>query len=136
MNYFWKALRFCGIVALICLGLIFMTNDLLMPRALGGYHLLLFRLISGFCFFLWENLPVISWDAGTWGPGLGAFLLAMVMVHLFLRKRFVEKNRHWSFTSTFCLMSLLPVLFAISFIVPGVLLQWELLRQVAWFEMW
>ncbi len=28
----------------------------------------------------------------------------------------------------------LPVMFVISFIVPGVLLQWETLRQVVWIE--
>jgi len=131
----WKRIRSIGAVALIFLGALLQLYALLMPSLLGGYDLLFFRLISGFLVFLCGNLPAISWDAGTWGPGLGAFLLATVMIHRLLNGWLAGKNRYWSLASTLCLMVLLPVLFAISFIVPGVLLQWDLLRQVPWFEM-
>ena len=48
----------------------------------------------------------MSFDAGTFGPGLRASVLALI----------------------------LPVLFVISFIVPGVLVLWEMLRQEVWQE--
>ncbi len=41
---------------------------------------------------------------------------------------------HWNFATTFCLALTIPTLSVISFIVPGVLLQWEILRQVPWIE--
>jgi hypothetical protein len=99
---------------------------------LGGFDLLLVELIGGFWFFLRENLPAISFDAGTWGPGLGAFLLAMIFAHRFLAAWAARTSRHWSFATTFCLVLTVPTLFVISFIVPGVLLQWEMLRQTIW----
>ena len=34
--------------------------------------------------------------------------------------------------SSFCVVSLVPVLFVISSLVPGVLLHWEVLREAVW----
>jgi hypothetical protein len=99
---------------------------------LGEYDLLLMELIGGFWFFLRDNLPAMSFDAGTWGPGLGAFLLAIIFAHRFLAAWAARTNRHWGFATTFCLALTVPTLFVISFIVPGVLLQWEMLRQGIW----
>lgn len=134
MNVIWKAIRFIGVIAISGFGLSITASLFYALSPFGGHDLLLVEFISGFYFFLQENLPAISWDAGTWGPGVGAFLLAMVVAHRFLRAWCDKTNRHWSFASTFCLMLLLPVLFTISFIVPGVLLQWEFLRQIPWIE--
>ncbi len=100
----------------------------------GGYHLLLEEFGKGFWYFLDENVPAISWDAGTWVPGLVAFVLALLMIHRILSRWAAAANRYWSFGSSFCLVLLLPVLFAVSLLVPGVLLQWELLRQTHWIE--
>ncbi|GAA5129897.1 hypothetical protein JIN84_03950 [Luteolibacter yonseiensis] len=134
MKLFWKAIRFIGTIVLILVGLFVTANLLYVFSPYGGYDLLFLEFVCGFYYFLGENLPAISWDAGTWGPGVGAFLLATVVIHRFLKSWFTRKSRHWSLASTFCVMALLPVSFAISFIVPGVILQWELLRQVHWIE--
>ena len=93
-----------------------------------------FHLLCGFWFFLDEKLPAISSDAGTWGPGLAAWLIALAVGHRFLRDWARARGIQWMVTTTTCLGLLLPVLFAISFIVPGILLQVDGLREVRWFE--
>ena len=94
----------------------------------------LFHLIAGFGFFLGEKLPAITSDAGTWGPGLAAWWVALMVGHRFLRDWAVARGFQWRVTTTACLGLLLPVLFAISFIVPGILLQVDGLRKVRWFD--
>jgi hypothetical protein len=93
----------------------------------------LWHLAAGFAYFLQDNLPRISTDAGTWGPGLFAFGLALAVLHLFFRNWATKRNRPWSAGSTLCAGLVLPLLFAISFLVPGVLLQVKLLAEVKWF---
>ena len=132
MSHLAPILRFLGVIALICAGVFVTANLLNLFSPFGGYDLLLLEFMGGFWFFLRENLPAISFDAGTWGPGLGAFLLAMFVAHRFLAAWAATTNRHWSFATTFCLLLTVPVMFIISFIIPGVLLQWEMLRQVIW----
>lgn len=95
----------------------------------SGNDLILGRFLFGFVPFLQNNLPAISWNAATWGPGLGAFLIAVVFLHRWFSRWASRTGRPWSFATSFCLVSLVPVLFVISFIVPGVLLQWEALRE-------
>ncbi len=87
------------------------------------------RFLSGFWRFLAANIPLISWNAATWGPGLGAFLIAVVLLHKWLSRWAARTGRPWTFATSFCLVSLVPVLFVISFLVPGVLVQWEMLRE-------
>ena len=99
-----------------------------------GFFEVIWRLLTGFASFLQVNLPRISADAGTWGPGLAAFGLALVVGHFFLRGWAKKRNRPWSAVSTLCAGLVLPLLFAISFLVPGVLLQVELLNEMKWFE--
>lgn len=101
---------------------------------LSRNNLILARLLFGFIPFLQINLPAISWNAATWGPGLGAFLIAVVFLHRWLGRWASRKGRPWSFATSFCLVSLVPVLFVISFLVPGVLLQWETLRETVWLD--
>jgi hypothetical protein len=100
----------------------------------SGNDLILGRLLFGFFSFLKYNIQSISWNAATWGPGLGAFLIAVVFVHRWLNRWASRTGRPWSFVTSFCLVSLVPVLFVIAFLVPGVLLQWEMLRESAWID--
>jgi len=138
MKYVELFLRVLGVIAVICVGLILLLELVvgLSPfgLAFGGYDLLAARLSGGFWFFFRENVPAMSWDAGTWAPGLGAFLLAFAVGHRFLKSWAVRTRRYWSFASSFCLVLTIPVLFVVAFIVPGVLLQWEILRHVPWLE--
>jgi len=134
MKFFKYLLRLVALIILILFGLFVVVNVLYLMDPFGGYHLLFFEFIGGFWFFLRENLAAMSWDAGTWGPALGAFLLATFIVHLFLSAWAARTNRHWSFATSLCVALLVPVLFVIAFIIPGVLLQWEMLRQVHWIE--
>lgn len=127
-------LRSLCVVTLLLLGFGLLLALLQIISPYGGYDLLLFHFGAGFWFFLSENLPAMSPDAGTWGPGLGAFLLATAFAHRFLARWASRTNRPWSFTTTFSLALIVPILFVIAFIVPGVLLQWEILRQVHWIE--
>lgn len=121
-------LRFLA-VAGVLLVLVFMI------AMAGGFGFLevIWRLLTGFASFLQVNLPRISSDAGTWAPGLAAFGLALVVGHYFLRGWARKRNRPWSAGATLCAGLVLPLLFAISFLVPGVLLQMELLGEIKWF---
>lgn len=100
----------------------------------SGNDLIFQRLLFGFVPFLQNNLPLISWNAATWGPGLGAFLVAVIFLHRWFSRWASRTGRPWSFATSFCLVSLVPVLFVISFIVPGILVQWEMLRETVWIE--
>jgi hypothetical protein len=124
---FW----FIGIYVLLCLLILFVQ---LASPPFSGNDLILGRFFTGFWHFLTANLPMISWNAATWGPGLGAFLIAVVFLHRWLSRWASRTGRPWSFATSFCLVSLVPVLFVISFIVPGVIVQWEMLRETAWIE--
>lgn len=102
----------------------------------SGHDLILNQFLTGFWRFLAVNVPAISWNASTWGPGLAAFVVATLFLHRWLRRWAARTGRPWSFMTSVCLVLLVPVLFVISFIVPGVLLQWEMLRNTAWVEVW
>ena len=114
----------------------FFAMMLITLGALGLYYYWEFlgHLVAGFYFFLRGKIPAISVDAATLIPGLGAFLLALAIAHCFLRSWASKHNRNWSFSTTVCCGLLLPVLFAIAFIVPGVIFQVNALREVRWFE--
>jgi hypothetical protein len=92
-------------------------------------------LLIGFIPFLNNNIQSISWNAATWGPGLGAFLIAVMFTHRWLSRWALRTGRPWSFATSFCVVSLVPVLLVIAFLVPGVLLQWEMLRESAWIDL-
>lgn len=134
MSYLKQSMRIVGVIALIYLGLILSDMFLNLSSPRGGYDLIIERIAGGFWFFIRDNVPAMSFDAGTWGPGLGTFLVAIIFSHRFLKAWAARANRYWSFGTTFCLALVLPTLFVISFIVPGVLLHWEMLRQVVWIE--
>ncbi len=123
---------FLGFLAAVAV-LLVLSFVIAMAGGLGILEIF-WRLLTGFASFLRENLPRISADAGTWGPGLVAFGLALVVGHFFLRGWAEKRNRPWSAGSTLCAGLVLPLLFAISFLVPGVLLQVERLAEVKWFS--
>lgn len=100
----------------------------------SGTVLIVWRFLTGFWHFLATNVPAISWNAATWGPGLGAFLIAVIFAHRWLSRWASRTGRPWSFATSFCVVSLVPVLFVIAFLVPGVLVQWEMLRESVWID--
>lgn len=134
MSRFPPIFKAIGMAAMIVLGFALLLLSLQIAFPFGGYDLLLIQLVAGFWDFLRVNIPAISFDAGTWGPGLGAFFLALGFSHRFLAKWAARTHRRWSFATSFCVVLLVPVLFVIAFIVPGVLVQWEILRQVPWID--
>lgn len=134
MSRLLPLLKTLGIIIVLVVGFFLLLNFLYMLSPFGGYDLLLIQFVTGFWNFLGNNLFMISADAGTWGPGLGSFMLALGLSHRFLAKWAAKNCRPWSFATSFCLMLVIPVLFVIAFIVPGVLLQWEILRQVPWID--
>lgn len=95
---------------------------------------ILWHLVTGFVRFLDGNMRKVSSDSGTWGPGLAAFLIAAFVGHRILRSWSGKRQLPWSMRSTACVALLLPVLFFVSFLVPGALLQLRELGKVAWFE--
>jgi len=121
-------------VIVLLVGLILLALLVGLSSSGAGFVDAAFHLVGGFWFFLGEKLPAISSDAGTWGPGLAAWLLALAVGHRFLRDWAGARGFQWRVTTTTCLGMLLPVLFTISFIVPGILLQVDGLRKVRWFE--
>lgn len=134
MKLFKYLLQLVALIVLIVFGFFVIMTLFYIVAPFGGYDLLFFEFIGGFWFFLRENLTAMSWDAGTWGPALGAFLLATLLAHRFLSAWAVRTNRHWSFATSLCVALVVPVLFVVAFIIPGVLLQWEMLRQVPWLD--
>jgi hypothetical protein len=91
------------------------------------------RIFVGFFAFLRQNLPRISSDAGTWGPGLASFLVALVVIHRFGLSWARHRQQVWRISGTLAFGMMLPLLFAISFLVPGVFLQVQQLANTPWF---
>ena len=131
-RYILRALLRIGIILLACLVLLVMLA-VLVGSGLGPLDMVI-HLVAGFGFFLYGNLPKVASDAGTWGPGLAAWLVALAVGHRFLRDWATSRGFQWRVTTTACLGLLLPVLFAMAFIVPGILLQVDGLRKVRWFD--
>lgn len=90
---------------------------------------LLFRFATGFYHFFAANLPVISINTDTLIPGIAAFVIATLAAHRMLAGFHQRRGKSWPFSNTCCLAALLPVLFIIAFLVPGVILQLQLLAS-------
>ena len=116
-------------IAIILFWLLLVFSD---PQA--GTVLIVWRFLTGFWHFLAANVPAISWNVATWAPGLGAFFIAVAILHRWFGRWALRTGRPWSLATSFCLVSLVPILFVISFLVPGVLVQWEMLRETLWIE--
>jgi hypothetical protein len=106
----------------------------LAPLHLFAFLEAAWHLATGFTGFLKQNVARISYDAGTWAPGLAAFVLALAVGHCWLARWAVRKNRPWGIGSTLCAGLVLPVLFITAFLIPGAILQVRELAQVKWFE--
>lgn len=87
----------------------------------SGAYLQIYHLLFGFWFFLRDNLKAASPNADTWVPGLLAFIAALWIAHLYVAKWARMRGVHWSAASTLALGMFLPVLFALAFLVPGIL---------------
>lgn len=94
---------------------------------------LLPRFATGFYHFLAANLPRISANADTLIPGIGAYLIATLAAHRMIAGFYQRRGKTWPFSNTCCLAALLPVLFIIAFLVPGVILQLKLIAGDSWF---
>ena len=84
---------------------------------------MLFHLLFGFVFFLGRNLGRMNFNSDTLVPGCVAYGLAVLLLHLSLRRLCRKGGRAWSFYSSLLVGLLLPAVFGISFLVPGVMLQ-------------
>jgi hypothetical protein len=118
-------LAFVGLFVLAILGL-----DALVEASFE----ILWHLATGFFRFLQTNVPKISSDAGTWGPGLACFLLAIVVIQWFGVTWARRRHRRWRISNAVAFGMLLPLLFLISFLVPGAMLQIGSLGQGSWFQ--
>lgn len=114
------------VVALVCLAILMLASGSF------GQVEVAWHLATGFVYFLKENVAKISTDAGTWGPGLTAFLLGLGIIHWFGRLHARHRQQAWKISTTFAIGMLLPLLFAISFLVPGVFLQVQQLANTPW----
>ncbi len=87
----------------------------------SGAYLQIYHLLFGFWFFLRDNLKAASPNADTWVPGVFAFIAALWIAHHYVVKWARMRGVHWTAASTLALGMLLPVLFALAFLVPGIL---------------
>jgi hypothetical protein len=85
----------------------------------------LYHLLFGFVFFLGRNLQRMNFNWDTLAPGLAAYVAALFVLHWSLGKFCRARSREWSLLSSFVVALLLPALFGLTFIVPGVILQIE-----------
>lgn len=93
---------------------------------------LLLCFATGFYQFLAVNLPRISVNADTLIPGIAAFAIATLAAHRMIAACYRKRGKHWPLSNTCCLAALLPVLFIIAFLVPGVILSVKLLVGESW----
>lgn len=108
--------------------LLFLLLGILFVFPLGGAFLsLVFRLVAGPVYFLSRNLPAISVNADVWIPGVLAFLVAVGVTHGLALRSAAKRGRRWPVSATVALSAVLPLLFSIAFLVPGILLQGKML---------
>lgn len=109
------AIAGCGVLAVL---LLLIGGPYLIS---SGAYLQIYHLVFGFWFFIRDNLKAASPNADTWVPGLLAFIAALWIAHRYVVKWARMRGVHWSAASTLALGMLLPVLFALAFLVPGIL---------------
>ena len=88
----------------------------------------LYHLLCGFIFFLRRNLVSMSFNADTLVPGLVAYGICVLALHLLMKRVCCRRRQSWSICASFTVSFLLPALFGISFLIPGVIFQ---LQQLA-----
>ena len=92
------------------------------------------RFLTGFVRFLARNIPAMSPNAATWVPGVVAFAIATAVLHRLLAGPLRRRLGTWRVSHTISLAMVLPVLFIIAFIVPGIILHAVPLAMEPWFE--
>jgi hypothetical protein len=90
---------------------------------MNGFVEALYHLLCGFVFFLGRNLTRMNFNADTLVPGLVTYGICVVILHLLLRRMCRARQRPWSIAASFQVALLLPALFGISFLIPGMILQ-------------
>ncbi len=88
---------------------------------------ILYHFLFGFVCFLERNLGRMNFNADTLVPGCIAYGLVVLLLHWKMRRLCRKCGRAWSFGSSFLVVLLLPAVFGISFLVPGVMLQLQAL---------
>ena len=88
---------------------------------------ILHHFLFGFVWFLERNLGRMNFNADTLVPGCFAYGLVILLLHWKLRRLCRKRGRAWSFCSSILVGLLLPAVFGISLIVPGVMLQLQAL---------
>ena len=88
---------------------------------------ILHHFLFGFVWFLERNLGRMNFNADTLVPGCFAYGLVILLLHWKLRRLCRKRGRAWSFHSSILVGLLLPAVFGISLIVPGVMLQLQAL---------
>ncbi|BCU78477.1 hypothetical protein llg_31920 [Luteolibacter sp. LG18] len=83
------------------------------------------RLLTGWWSFLQHHIVPLRPDPDLWIPTVAALLLCLVA--LFLTARRIRVPHPFSAALSFIL--LLPVLFATAFLIPGIILQLQLLAS-------
>jgi hypothetical protein len=122
-----------GLILLAFVGLLVVAILGLDAHVAASFEIL-WHLATGFVRFLQTNLRNISSDSGTWGPGLACFLFAIVTIHWFGAKLARRRERRWRISHSIAFGMLLPSLFVVSFLVPGIILQIGSLNQGNWFQ--
>ena len=83
----------------------------------------LFHLVFGFVYFLERNVGRMNFNADTLVPGCIAYGLVILLLHWTLRRLCRKRGRAWNLYSSFLVGLLLPAVFGISLLIPGVMLQ-------------
>lgn len=91
----------------------------------------LYHLLCGFVFFLGRNLTRMNFNVDTLVPGLLAFGICVVALHVVMKRVCHNRGMSWSFSGSCIVSLLLPALFATSFLIPGVILQIQQLLKGA-----
>lgn len=84
---------------------------------------ILYHFLFGFVWFLERNLGRMNFNADTLVPGCIAYSLVILLLDGKMRRLCRKRGRAWSFCSSILVGLLLPAVFGISLIVPGVMLQ-------------
>ena len=84
---------------------------------------LLFHLLFGFVIFLERNFARVNYNLDTLVPGLVAYGFVIMLLHRKLLQFCRTRGRTWSFRSSIQVAMLLPAVFCISLLIPGIMLQ-------------
>lgn len=93
------------------------------PVENNGMLDLLLHLLFGFVIFLERNFARVNYNLDTLVPGLIAYGFVILLLHRKLLQFCRTRGRTWSLRSSIQVGLLLPAVFGISLLVPGITLQ-------------